>query len=197
MCRLIGSTVTLALVLLAMTLVLKEGAVLDGLLIYFYVTYNIWIISKAFVRTSSKFYIASYSLEFSSILSWLVPNSAVFSGFTAFLRLFRVEVIFGILFRVSIFVIAAKFFEKIRSQQAVESSFDDDFNCNDLLLAFGKCCLVMIYTYAWLQETDVAIGSTGHIWRWVCIYLTMGMFTRNLLNGIEFDINNQNDSYQD
>ena len=112
----------------------------------------------------------------------------MFSGFTAFLRLFSIDIIFSILFRILVFVLAAKFLEKIRSQEAEESSFDDEVTYNDLLLAFGKCILVMIYTYAWLQETDVSVGSTGHIWRWVNIYLTMATYTKNLFVGIDFEL---------
>ena len=126
--------------------------------------------------------------EFSSILSWLVPNTAVFSGFTAFLRLFSIDVAFGILFRITVFVLAAKFLEKIHSQEVEESSFDDDVTYNDLLLAFGKCILVMVYTYAWLQETDITIGSTSYIWRWINIYITLASYMKNLFIGIDFEL---------
>ena len=147
------------------------------------------ILCKSFCVTFANF------SEFSSIVSWLVPNSAIFSGFSAFLRLFSIDVVFEILLRICVFVIAAKFLEKVHNQEAEESSFDDEMTCNDLLLAFGKCILVMIYTYAWLQETDSEIGSTSHIWRWINIYLTMAMYAKNLFMGIEFDLNNQNGFY--
>lgn len=56
---------------------------------------------------------------------------------------------------------------------------------NDLLLVFGKCILMMVYSYSWLQETDITIGSTSLIWRLIEIYFSLDFYMRNLFIGID------------
>jgi hypothetical protein len=186
---LIGSSISLTLLLVALSICKEEGTVLDALLLFMYITYNIWTISRCGTsRSLAKFfYLQTYRLDLNSIVSWITPYSSVFPGFTAFLRLFSIDIIFGILFRVAVFLMSAKFLEMISLQKGEEASFDDEMTYNDLLLAFGKCILVMIYTYTWLQEGDQSIGASNYIWRWINVYITLAVYARNLFCGIDFD----------
>lgn len=187
---LIGSAVSLCLVLVSLSLFREDGAIVDGLLLYLYVVYNIWIISRSFVRKTSKFHIDDYSFAFSAFLSYFSVNSNLLNSFGAFLKLFSFDVVANILFRIIVFILAAKLAEKINNCSfGSDASFhDNEMTYNDLLFAFGKFVLVMIYTYSWLQECDVSIGSSQHVWRWLNVYLTLALFLRNFFFGFDFDV---------
>ena len=117
-----------------------------------------------------------------------MPESQLVHGVRALGSLFSAEALWGMLLRIAVFVGAAKFLERIKLQASEECSFaEDQVTCNDLVAAFGKCILVVIYTYSWLHVGDPSIGSSEHVWRWLSVYVAIGMCTRNLFCGLDFD----------
>jgi len=184
---LVAIILTLIGVLTAVTVRIEYGIITDTALLFLYITYNIWTIAQAshanpFINDPKTLY------SFISKTMWTVmPAESLATVVSGILDMLSVEIIFSLFLQMSVFILASRVLcsDDERDQLAFASTTRgwSEWFYNVLWPCFGKCAIVLVYTYAWLiygRQANLAFYFDPIVWRWINIFMCLSMYTRHL-----------------
>lgn len=170
-----GSAGSLLLVLIGVSLWKDETSIFDGFFIFAYFAYcvaNILAPEKAISAPLER-------LSFLPLLSVAFPFSEV-----RWLSLLKASLIGSALFRIGVIWLAIKCLQFVGGGSSTydgsASPFEDDVTLSSFLFAFGKCILVVVYSWGWLQNQQFLSSGNVNIWNWLNIFAVIALYARNL-----------------
>ena len=94
----------------------------------------------------------------------------------------------SIIFRISTFVLSSKILERIRKTTDIDVSDEDEISFNDMLSAFGKVIVIMVYTHSWIDQYEQSVSIDYAFWRWLNIFVSLSLYFWNLMTPIDQDV---------
>lgn len=193
---LLAVVATLLIILSVGTVIAEHGIITDSSLLTLYLTYNLWLITRAsghlpvtVDRPSLLFKLTLQQLSLKTI-----PTLSLSSLLMAILSIFSVEIVAGLLIQMSIFLVTAMLYRRsLELYDEDRESSPSYWIVGILWPCFGKCLMVTAYTFSWLNSTDQTspmIYLDPILWRWINILLCILVYVYHLLydpDGEQYD----------
>ena len=144
----VASVVTLMVVFTIATMAVEHASIGDASLMFLYITYNIWCITRRPQPQS-----INYLQKIYSMFSFKSSSPSILSALNNMLTMFSMEIVVHLVFQMCVFVMAVRLITKAFSENTMKETEDwQDWIFNYLWPTFGKLILVLVYTYAWLHR---------------------------------------------
>jgi hypothetical protein len=144
----VASIVTLMIVLTIGTMAVDHASIGDASLMFLYITYNIWCITRRAQPQTLGYLQRMYSL-----FSFKSTTPSILSTLNSMLAMFSMEIVVHLVFQMCVFVVAVRLITKAFSENTAKETEDwQNWIFNYLWPTFGKLILVLVYTYAWLHR---------------------------------------------
>lgn len=215
---LISSALTFFVLLVTSSFLMAQSSsiISDPACILLYLVYNIWIILRDEKSASSSLLPSSlvwptdpWNFQFSA---FPLGYELITTNLVDFVHSYTVEIILNLLFRITIYLLSskmvAKFHEQILEKESSKFgpiilsdrsppfnehllSGEEELTITDLLYAFGKCAMILLYTFSWLESHETSSFYTYHLfsntsmalvpwrpayWRWINIYWVLLLY---------------------
>ncbi len=185
---LVAVILTLLAVLSIGTVMLEHGVVTDSALLFLYITYNIWNLTRKIepVEYNSS---GLKLMHYISSVSWSSPtHDSLVSVIESIFKMFSVELLTGLFIQMSVLLMAWKLIDNSEDPDEVKAVKSFNFRewlFNVLWPCFGKSILILIYTYAWLAHgvaSPVPWYIEPSLWRWINIFFCLTIYLKHLLS---------------
>jgi ICE2 len=181
---LVSSSLTLFAILSAAAILSDDAfsIISDPALLFIYIVYNMWIIlrdtayqSGQLTRGSLLWPTDPWTFEFS--FAW--PVRYELGAITDLVQSYSVEIILNLVFRTAVYLLSAKMVQSFQRQVNRHENYhsphhesddsetsllstiseEDDWTLmeltlSDLLFAFGKCAILLMYTFSWVESHE-------------------------------------------